>query len=180
MKGTLMTTTTSESNMQRAAREHREAQAQLMAESAKNPQFSAMAEAMRVTAKEQARIDAAQEAVAEAEAVVGAAGMTLLRAKRGIPPTHDTKEPFSFFKRSMNSHKAARAALPSLEIDLREARDLLTNAIRRRNNVAREIEVARMERRRAAKAKHAPQPMPVASRGDGWVALARPGGKGAR
>ena len=164
-----MMNTKPETNMQRDAREMAEAQAQLRAETARDPMFGPMAEAMRVTAKEQAAIDAAQAAVAEAEAAVDAAGFTLARAERGQAPSYDKQKPFSFFERSKSSHKAAaEAAVPGLRIDLEEARNRLQLAIRRRNDTTRRIELARMERRAQAKRRHAPPPVPVRSRSDRW------------
>ena len=140
---------------------------------AANPQRAAMARAAEPTKEERERIAAAEQAVIEAEQAVNAAGVTVARAREGIPPTYDKKRPFSFFERGLSAHKAARAALPTLEIDLSEARDLLQNAIRRRNSVTREINVARGERRMAAKLAHAPKPEPVQLRGDRWSAAAR-------
>ena len=138
-----------------------------------NPQLAAMAKAMEPTKDERDRIATADQAVREAEEAVNAAGRTVAQAREGIPPTYDKKRPFSFFERGLSTHKAARAALPALAIDLAEAQDLLQNAIRRRNAVSREVEEARMARRQAAKLKHSSKLEPVKSHGDRWVALAR-------
>ncbi len=146
-----------ETNLQRHAREMREAGERLSADQAKDPQQRAMAEAIRLTADERAALAGAQAAVDEAEAAVNAAGVTLDRARRGQAPSYDRSEPFSFFKKSREAHRAvADAAVPGLAIDLEEARSRLQQAIRRRNDTARRIELARMERRRLAKLAHTP------------------------
>lgn len=138
------------------------------AETAANPQFAAMAKALEPSKDERERIAAADQAVREAEQAVNAAGLTVAQARKGIPPTYDKARPFTFFERGLSAHKAARAALPTLEIDLAEARDLLQNAIRRRNGLGRVVEQARMERRRAAKLAHTPKLAPVHPRSDSW------------
>ena len=161
---------TTETNLQRTFRELREARERVKAEAANDPQQAAMVEALRVTPDEQAAIDAAQQAVADAEAAVNAAKFALSRAERGRVPVYDRSQPFSFFKKSRAAHKAAAdAAVGGLRIDLSEAQSQLQAAIRRRNDVARRIELARMERRRAAKVKYSPAKPPLRRLNDGWT-----------
>ena len=61
---------------------------------------------------------------------------------------------------------------------MEEARVRHQNAIRRRNATERSINLARAERRQAAKLKHAPKQEKPESQGDPWVALG-PGRKDA-
>ena len=140
------------------------------AEIAANPQLAAMAKANAMTKDEQAQIDAADAAVREAEAAVGAAGLAASRARRGLAPllAQDGKRPGGFFLKRPETYRAARASLPALEADLSEAPMALQNAIRRRNGTVAAVNRARRERRQAAKLKHAPKPQPVRSRNDGW------------
>lgn len=63
--------------------------------------------------------------------------------------------------------------LAGSKYELEEARLRVQNARRRLNASVRAISAARSERRRAAKAKHAPKREPTKSHGDPWVALAR-------
>lgn len=147
-----------------------ESQAKYIAERDRDPQMREMAKATKPTKDEQAAIEAAQTAVDAAEAAVSAAGFALNRAQRGRAPTYDKKRPFSFFEKSPAAHKAA-ADTPGLAIDLEEARSALQQAIRRRNDVARRVGLARMERRRRAKLAHTPKREPVKSRGDRWAHL---------
>ena len=143
------------------------AQAKQRAERDADPQQREMAKAIEPTKDERLAIEAAQAAVEEAEAVVAAAAITLARAKRGQAPTYDKKRPFSFFEKSKGAHKAAAdAAVPGLRIDLEEARNIAQNAIRRRNDTARRVELARMERRRQAKLAHTPPRQPGKPIGD--------------
>lgn len=143
------------------------------AERAAVPQFVAMDAAMELTKDEKALLAAADAKVTEAKAAVGAAGVALKRAERGMDPTpaYDKSKPFSFFLKSPATYKAAKASLPGLKADVEEARTHHQNAIRRRNATERSINLARAERRRAAKAKHAPKREPVKSQGDKWMAL---------
>ena len=151
-----------ETNLQRTFRETGDSLARVRAENANDPMQAAMAEAMRLTSSEQKELDAAQDAVREAEEGWRAAGFALAQAQRGQEPTYDPKRPSSFFRKSPAAHKAAaRAAAGGLRIDLEEARMELQAAIRRRNDVLRRVEEARWERRRAAKLKHTP-PQPKA------------------
>ena len=176
--------TTTETNLQRDAREMTESQARLRAEMAKSPQFVAMSEAAELTKDEQAVLDAAQAKVSEAEAAVGAAGLALNRARRGQAPVkeQDAKHPFGFFLKRPETHRAAAAALPGLTSDLAEARMAHQSAIRRYNALTADVNRARLERRRVAKVANAPQVGALESHADGWHtidALARWSGKDA-
>lgn len=156
-----------DSNYQRTIRDLSKSAERLRAEIAQDPMMAAMSEALRLTPDEQAASSAAQQAVTEAEVAVNAAGFALVRARRGMAPTYDRKQPFSFFQKSPGTHKAA-ADVPRLRIDLEESRTALQTAIRRRNDTAHTIEVDRRERRRTAKLAHMPKLPPVQSRGDHW------------
>ena len=155
------------------------------AEIAANPQLSAMAKAHAITKDEQAQLDAADAVVAEAEAAVNAAGVNLNRARRGMAPIRaaDAKRPFTFFQRRPETYRAAKESLPGLEGDVAEARVMLQTAIRRRNSAIRAINLARGERRTAAKLAHAPKPTPPEPRNTGWgsrAAMSRFGGEEVR
>lgn len=132
-------------NLDRFHRQQADAAARLRAELDRDPLQKAMAAAMAPTKAEQAALEAAQAAVAAAEQEAGAALGTLARAEDALRSVHRNQRP-----------AAAHAALPSLRVDVAEAKSNLQVAIRRRNQVAASIEVARFERRRAAKAKHLP------------------------
>jgi len=145
------------------------------AERAAVPQLAAMDQAARHTKAESAELEAAEAKVRQAEAAINAAGVALARAERGMAatPTYDKAHPFSFFLKKPDTYKAAAAAHPGLKADWEEARTRLQNATRRLNATTRAIDLARAERRRAAKLAHAPKPEPVASRGDAWQMLGR-------
>lgn len=161
-----------ETNLQRLHRDMREADRRLRDETDKDPMQAAMRKALEPTAEERQRLADAQEAVAQAEAVVQAAGMAVARAERGLQPP---PKGFSFFQRTKESHRAeaARASLPALRTDLAEARGQLQFAIRRRNELARDIDRARFERRNAAKLAHAPA-RPSARRQPDWNSASSP------
>ena len=136
----------------------------------REPQFAAMDKAHARTKDEQAQLDAADAAVREAEAAVGAAGLAASRARRGLAPVREpnSKSPGGFFLKRPETHRAAHAAVPGLEADLSEARMALQYAIRRHNQTESAVNLARMERRQAAKLKYTPKPQPGRSQADGW------------
>lgn len=158
-----------ETNLQRHGRELRESAERLRAEADHDPIRAAMTKAMQPTKAERAELEAAQAAVIEAEAAVNEAGLAVARAARGAEPTYDRSEPFSFFKKSSAAHKAAAdASLPTLRIDLEDARSRLQQAIRRRNEVASRVHRARMARRAEVKLQSGPKADKPTSRGDRW------------
>ena len=98
------------------------------------------------------------------------------------PQLRDMAQAFAPTKAKQAEIAAAEDALRQAEeavgigasrFDLEESRLRADNMRRRLNATVRSIEAARMERRRAAKAKHTPKPGPTKSRGDGWIAAFR-------
>lgn len=165
---------TTETNLQQTVRQSREAYERLRADIAKNPQFAAMSQAAQRTADELSAIEAANAKLREADEAVTAAGLALLRARRGMATVevYDTKRPFGFFQRKPDTYKAALAAVPALREDLNEARMQRQNALRRLNAKVAEVDAARAERRRLAKLAHGPKLKPVSLRPDQWSSMA--------
>lgn len=175
--------TTTETNLQRDAREMTESQARLRAEMAKSPQFVAMSEAMKLTKVETEDLAKAEVAVTEAEQVVGqiAGQIQALRNGRTTKREFITPDGRPLIQRLLDPKKAEAAAkeLPELEHDLQGARGVLQAANRKRNRVLSALNAARMLRRQAAKARHAPPRPPVQSHGDWWASVDRIGRKDA-
>jgi len=165
-------TPTPETPLRRFAREQREAQQRLAAELDADPQQRAMREALKLTKAESEDLARAEAQVTEAEEAVGRiiGAIQALEAGRTVTREFTTRDGRSLFRKLMDPPAKAKAAaeLPALKEDLAAARGVLTSARRKRQSVLNAINTARMRRRQAAKAAHAPAPPPVKARGDWW------------